>query len=102
MRAKLIKESAENKSIIDFKKLVEYAKGIAICCNGEYGDVFYNEDENHIFVCLGDSNPFDYDYLKEYILEAVVTDYKNRDNVNITIENECTPNKNSGTWKKIN
>lgn len=89
-------------SVIDIDKLLQYALGIMICCNGEYGEVYFNPDENHIYICLGDSNPFD-NQLEEYIKEAVSKgDYKNEDSIKITIENECYPNPNSGNWFVFN
>lgn len=69
----LISNNTEIKSqYIDADKLLRYALGIQICCDGEYGQVFYNPKENHVFVCLGD--------------------YDNEDKINVTIENECYPN----------
>jgi len=101
MKAQFINESLnESKSSpVDRKKLAEYAKGIAICCAGEYGDVFYNESEQHIFVCLGDSNPFDDDNLASYIKEAVIENYRDFEKVQVTIENECTPGGEG--WEKL-
>lgn len=54
-----IKRINENikENPIDIDKLKKYSMGISICCAGEYGMVFYKESENHIFICLGDSNP---------------------------------------------
>ena len=55
-----------NSNPINLDKLKEYAKGIGVCCAGEYGDVYYNEGQNHVFVCLGDSHPFDEEYLESF------------------------------------
>ena len=98
MKIKKIFENMGNP--IDMEKLTKYAKAIGILCNGEYGDVFYNKEENHIFVCLGDANPFDEEYLEEFIKEAVSKDWKSQDQIKVTIENECNPN-DDGNWEKI-
>ena len=49
MKVKLVTENLNElknkKSIIDYKKLEEYANTIHILCAGEYGDTFYNEEE---------------------------------------------------------
>ena len=93
-----VNESAD-KILIDIKALEEYSLGIAICCNGEYGDVYFNESQNHIFVCLGDSNPFDDSGLEEYIKEAVHSgDYTNAERIKVTIENEAHPPAEDG-WQ---
>lgn len=101
---KHIKELTLNESVtknpIDLKKLKLYSNGIEICCNGEYGDVFYNEEENHIFVNLGDSSPFDDSYLEEYMKDAISKDYDSSKEIKITIENECGPSDDG--WKKYN
>jgi hypothetical protein len=72
---------------------------IILVSNGEYGEVFYNENENHIFVCLGDANPFDSSYLESFIKEAVAKDWKMQDQIKVTIEDECYPNGDN--WKRI-
>jgi hypothetical protein len=95
-----LNEGKDNNPI-NYKKLVEYAKGIEICCTGEYGDVYYNESQNHIFVCLGDSNPFDDDSLSSFIKEAVVENYRDFDKVKVTIENECGPSSKEEGWIKV-
>lgn len=105
--SKLVNESLNefknsNSSPIDYKKLKEYADAIAVLCNGEYGNVYYNESENHVFVCLGDSNPFDTQYLEWYMKDAIAKDYNSQKDIKITIENECTPNKGENGWKQIN
>ena len=99
---KLVKESLNiNKSTVDLKKLKEYANAIGVVCDGEYGNVYFNELENHIFVNLGDSNPFDLESLERIIKEAIVNDWRDYDKVIITIENEVMAPKTEG-WKKIN
>ena len=101
---KLVKESLNEtnpSSLIDEKKLKEYADAIAILCNGEYGNVFYNESQNHVFVCLGDSNPFG-DQLEDYMKDAIAKDYNSQKHIKITIENESGPNTTEGGWKEIN
>jgi hypothetical protein len=98
MIIKKINEAIE-KNPIDIKKLVEYSKAIEIICNGEYGEVFYNENENHIFVCLGDANPFDLESLEEFIKDAVSKDWESAKLIKVTIEDECYPDGEG--WKKI-
>jgi hypothetical protein len=100
---KLIRESLNeaSKSPINYNKLVEYAKGIAICCAGEYGDVYYNEEKNEVFVNLGDSHPFEESYLENFMKEAICNGWENQKLVTITIENECGPQNGEG-WKKVN
>ena len=80
-----------DKNPIDMDKLAKYAMGISLCCAGEYGDVYYKEEENHVFVCLGDSNPFDEESLIDYIKDAVSKDYDGYQRVKVTIENEAHP-----------
>lgn len=87
-----------NSNPIDLDKLKRYAYAIAILCNGEYGDVFYNETTNHIFVNLGDSNPFDDKYLEEYLKDAVTKSYDDSKKIKVTIDNECGPNTNEEGW----
>ena len=92
-----------NSNPIDLEKLKRYALGIEICCAGEYGDVFYNESTNHIFVNLGDSNPFDTSSLEWYIKGAVSVNYDAEKLIKITIDNECAPNtKKEPGCKKYN
>jgi hypothetical protein len=86
---------------IDIQKLKEYSKAIGIICNGEYGNVYYNESENHIFVCLGDSNPFDEKYLEQFIKDAVAKKWDVQNKIKVTIENECSPKLEEG-WITIN
>jgi len=85
---------------IDNQKLDDYARSIGILCNGEYGTVYHNELENSVFVCLGDSHPFDVDSLVEYMKDAISADYHTRDMIKIIIENECGPTGDG--WKQIN
>ena len=72
------------------------------CCNGEYGDIYYNEKDNHVFVCLGDSSPFDSESLEYYMKDAIAVEYNRSEEIKITIEHECGPNtdKESG-WKRL-
>ena len=94
---KILKEQnvpldANPNSPIDLNKLIRYSLGIVICCNGEYGQVFYNPLKEHIFVCLGDSNPYG-DQLEWYLYDAVRRDWDiHEGDFQITIENEATPN----------
>ena len=86
---------------IDLKKLQHYAYAIAILCNGEYGDVYFNDKENSVFICLGDANPFDTSSLVEFMTDAIrAGDYSNNKLITITIDNECGP-PNDGEWIKI-
>ena len=89
-----------NRPPININKLKQYANAIKICCNGEYGQVFYNEKENKIFICLGDSSPFDYESLLYYMRDAIKdTMWVDDSQINITIENESYPNNESKNWK---
>ena len=101
MRAKLINESAGQKNPVDIKKLKEYAKAIEILCNGEYGTVYYNEGQNHVFVNLGDANPFDTEHLNWFMKEAIAKNWKFQDQITITIENECGPKTTEEGWIKL-
>jgi len=70
---KLIKQyltEETSKCKIDIKKLTRFATGIELVCFGEYGNTYYHPTENSIFICLGDSNPFDENALKEFVLES--------------------------------
>lgn len=84
---------------INIEKLIEYATAIKIVCAGEYGITYYNEEERHVYICLGDSHPFDTKDLREFILEYINKDWKFRDHIKITIENECYPSGDD--WKKV-
>ena len=95
----LINEEVKSKKIIDLKKLDELASAIYILCNGEYGYTFLNEKINTIWICVGDSNPFDTEYLEMFIKEIVSTSYKVSDEINIIIENEAYPTDEG--YKKI-
>jgi hypothetical protein len=108
-----INEFKNNKlksNIIDIKKLEEYAKALEIICNNEYGYIYFNPNNNSIFVCLGDANPFDIEYLSGFILNAISKTYKTEDQINIEIDMECGPNNNeegwllfkNNKWQKIN
>jgi len=98
----LVRESLEEKipNAIDYKKLAAYANAIGVMCDGEYGDVFYDEAQNHVWICLGDSNPFDESMLIEYIKGAIRKgDYSSEKHIKITVEDECYPQ--GSNWKKI-
>lgn len=101
MRIKRLHESLENNPI-NIDKLKKYGIAINTCCNGEYGEIYYNENDNHVFVCLGDSSPFKDEDLEYYMKEAIAVDYKSQDKIKVTIENECGPNTEKETgWKKL-
>jgi hypothetical protein len=97
MKKKVIKQLLNEglKQIIKKKKLAEMAKGIELICNGEYGYTFYHPEKNKIFICLGDANPFDDEYLKEWVLDAI-SDWDNRDKIDIEIEHESTVPEDEG------
>lgn len=87
-------ESKKVKKVIDMKKLAEYSTSIMTICNGEYGNVFVLEEENKVFVCLGDANPFDSEDLMWTMRDAIKKNYNVKDeDIEIEIENECMPPK---------
>jgi hypothetical protein len=92
-----LNESKDSKTHIDIDKLIKISEAIQVLCNGEYGDVYFKEDENKVFVCLGDSNPFDSEFLEEFIKEAIAKNYDN--DIHIEIDNECYPD-DSDSWKR--
>jgi hypothetical protein len=81
-----------NKYPINMNRLKEYANAIRILCAGEYGYVYLNEKKVSVYICLGDSNPFDEKtlmyMLRDYIKE---THWVRDDDIEIIIENESTP-----------
>ncbi len=83
--------SSMESSAIDMNKLEQYAKAISIMCNGEYGDTYVIPKENKVFVCLGDSSPFDDEELIAYMRGAIAKDYDATDLIEIEVENECPP-----------
>jgi hypothetical protein len=88
----------EKAGHVDMKKLEQYALGIELCCNGEYGAVFFNKDTEAVFVCLGDSHPFDESYLKEFMTDAIKKSYDDYDKIDIQIENETYPDEAEAGW----
>lgn len=100
MKIRRLNENADTNPI-NKEKLIKYGIAINTCCNGEYGDIYYNEKDNHVFVCLGDSSPFDSESLKEYMKDAISSDWKLSEQIKVTIENECGPNSNEKGWKKL-
>lgn len=77
---------------ISMEKLKQYANAISVICNGEYGSVYYNPTQQHVYVCLGDSNPFDLESLMEYIRDAIKDNgWIDDEKIKVTIENECMP-----------
>jgi hypothetical protein len=91
-----------NKPPINIDKLKRYAEAIGVICNGEYGNVYYNEKEQHVFVILGDSNSFDEEDLMWNMRDAIKeTHWVKDEEIKVTIENESGP-YNSPDWKKIN
>lgn len=97
----VLKEEKESKkkSPIDMDKLFAYANAIEVLCNGEYGVVFYNENSHKVFVMLGDSNPFDSEYLMWYMKDAISKDYEASKEIEIEIDNEAYPSGEG--WKQI-
>ena len=94
-----INEAIEVKSkIIDVKKLEQYATALLVICGGEYGDTYFNPEINSIFVCLGDANPFDIDYLEDFLKEYISKDYKTRDEIKVEVDMECGPNNETPGW----
>jgi len=89
----LMSINEEMKSdVVDIEKLRRYAESIAICCAGEYGMTWFKPAENHIFVCIGDSSPFDYESLEWYMKEAVAKNgYDSESIIKVTVENEAEP-----------
>ncbi len=88
----------EEKSFINYEKLLKLAESIKIICNGEYGDLYWDK-LNSIFICLGDSHPFDTDSLKYYILDNICDKYENQDKINIEIDHECYPGGDKTQFK---
>ena len=84
---------------IDIKKLTRYAIAIDILCNAEYGITYFNPTDNHVFICLGDCNPFDEETLKSEFIKGAIRKhgYENEKHITITIENESGPSGN-GWW----
>ena len=87
------------KSPIDMEKLLKIAEAIEVICNGEYGNVYFNETENKVFVCLGDANPFDSEYLESFVQEAIAKNYKVEDEISVEVDMECSPSNQEG-WKR--
>lgn len=84
--------------LIDEQKLIKYSQAIEDICNGEYGQVYWNKEENKIFVCLGDSSPFDESMIKEYMHDAVKINWEVKWNdIEIIVDYECAP-KQDGKW----
>jgi len=96
-----LNEGTKNKKgPIDVDKLIKYAEAISLICDGEYGDTYYHEEDNNIFICLGDSNPFDTEFLEWIMRDAIKTSYDvSDDDIDIEIENECGPSGEG--WKRI-
>lgn len=86
-----------NSNPINIEKLKVVAISIMVICAGEYGETYYKESDNHVFMCVGDSNPFN-DRLEEFIKDVICNNYNDKKNVKITIENEVYPNGDG--WKK--
>lgn len=81
--------------------MIELAKSIAFLCNGEYGTTYWNKSANKIFINVGDSNPFDIDYLKAFVKEILVDNYTDQKYVEVDIDNECGPPTEIG-WTVFN
>jgi|TARA_R110000851_G_scaffold251971_5_gene404527 hypothetical protein len=94
-----INEDTKKKGLINIEKLIKYAEAIEVMCNGEYGVTYLHEEENKVFVMLGDSNPFDSEYLIMYMKEAISDGWRNADKIDIEIENEGGPSGEG--WQEI-
>jgi hypothetical protein len=90
-----------DKYPINIKRLNEYANAIKIICAGEYGQVYLNEEKKSVFICLGDSNPFEDGYITEFMRGYIKeTHWVQDDEFEIIVECESGPPSND--WKKIN
>jgi len=94
-----INETIEVKSkIIDVKKLEQYATALLVICGGEYGDTYFNPEINSVFICLGDANPFNIEFLENFIKEYISKDYKTSDQIKVEVDMECGPNSETPGW----
>ena len=89
-----LNESINSK--IDLNTLSELAEGISKLCLGEYGYTFFNPEENKIVITLGDSNPFDSKYLKEWFEDML---YSSDVELDIEIADEYTPKSDTGFYR---
>lgn len=95
----VVNEAIEVKSsIIDVKKLEQYATALLIICGGEYGDIYFNPEKNSIFICLGDANPFSIEDLESFLTDYISKDYKTRDEIKVEADMECGPNSDEEGW----
>ena len=91
----------EESSPIDMAKLTNYANAIATICDGEYGHVYFDAKNNHVWVTLGDSNAFSDEMLKWGMRDAIKKNYEVPDeDILITVEHEETPNDDND-WIEI-
>ena len=97
VRAKTINE-AKSSGIVNMDKLKEVADAINTL-DLDYGQTYFNEAENKIFVIVGDGCPFDIDLLEDSIKNQCA-EYKHWDDLEVEIENEAGPPGGEG-WKKI-
>lgn len=98
----IVNEALEVKSsIIDVKKLEQYATALLIICGGEYGNTYFNPETNSIFICLGDANPFSMEDLESFLTDYISKDYKTRNEIKVEIDMECGPNSEDG-WLEWN
>ena len=77
--------------IIDMEKFIKICDAISVLCDGEYGDVFYNKEELKIFICLGDSNPFDMEYLEQSLSYTLCDNSSDANLLAVEVDNESYP-----------
>lgn len=103
IKESVINENFELKStLIDVRKLEQYADGIAIVCGGEYGVTCFNPEKNKIWIMVGDANPFDETYLIEFLKEFVAVDFKMDifNQIHVEVEAEAMPGTDETGWYK--
>lgn len=67
------------------KKLDRQAEVIDIICNGEYGYTYVNDEENKVFICVGDSHPLDMDFwINIFFKGAIAKNYKAEKDIEVT------------------
>ena len=83
----------DKHELVDIEKLKEYARAIEICCDGEYGSTYFNPSLNKVFVCLGDSSPFNSEDLPWIMRDAIMhSNQHGNETLKIEVENEAGPN----------
>lgn len=95
---KIVDTKILTSKCIDISKLEQYATALLIICGGEYGNTYYNPSKDAIFICLGNANPFDEEYLEDFIKQYISISYKTENDISIEIDMECGPNSNEDGW----